>query len=337
MAELNIQEIINSLTVINEKRKYWFIRTQGGKYYDEFVLNKYVAIGYNEIQISDLAKSNTGNNVGKDILAEVIRKIYPDEKRPNYIGTQLLDFAYNIKKGDVIIIPSNSSDRVSIGEVAETPIFQANIENINDKQCPFEKRKKINWVKIDLPYDSLDPQLLYLKYIHRSITMIDEYTAGFIDRMITPIFIKEKDAHLSIDIRQVEPIKAYDLFETWISLFQLTEEIGKEEGLDVKKEDFDTKINVQSPGTIEFISYSITGIVILSTLVAALIGADVDVKSKLINFKIKSEGLIKVITNYLNNKTDRKLRETIIDKINKMDIDPKELVKILQQVSNKKN
>jgi len=335
MANLDIQEIIDSLTIVDDKRKYWFIRTQGGIYYDEFVVNNYVAIGYNEISISDLVKSNTGNDVGRAILEEIIRKAYPDEKRPNYIGNQLLDFAYNIKKGDIIVIPSNSTSKISIGEVLETPVYQPDLNALNDN-CPFEKRKKIKWLKTDIWFDSLDPQLIFLKYSHRSITSVDPYTAGLIDRIITPVYIKENDAHFSIDIRQTEPIKAFDLFETWVELFNLTEDIGKELDIQVNKEDFDTRINVQSPGTIEFISFGIEGIVILSIIVAALVGAEINVDSKLIKFKIKTEGLIKAITNKMNAKMDIKLKESLVKKVNKMDIDPKELIKLLEQVNKRK-
>ena len=43
-----IQKLINSLTVISNKRNYWFVRTQGGDFYETFLLNNYIAIGYDE-------------------------------------------------------------------------------------------------------------------------------------------------------------------------------------------------------------------------------------------------------------------------------------------------
>lgn len=337
MTKTEIQQIIDDLSTVSDKRQYWLVRTMGGQYYEDFVQKGFIAIGYDQINLSDIAAANTKDNSGKQILASIVKKTFPKEPRPNYIAKQLLDFSYNLKKGDIVIIPSSSSDRVSIGQVTETPVFiEQNIASDDNKVCPFEKRKKIKWHKTHLWFDRLDPKLLHLKYTRRTVTQIDPLTAGIIDRLITPIFVKQNDAHLSLDVRQQEPIKAAEMFETWLELFQVAEDFGKEHNLEIHKNDYEAKINVQSPGTIEFISYSIIGIVTLSTIVAAIIGAEYEANTRLFKFKIKSEGLIKQITNYLNNKTDRKFKEQMIKKVQKMNISPDEIVKILEQL-NKNN
>lgn len=58
-----------------------------------------------------------------------------------------------------------------------------------------------------------------------------------------------------------------------------------------------------------------------------------EANTKLFKFSLKSEGLIKQITNYLNNKTDRKFKEEMIKKVHKMNISPDEIVKILEQLN----
>ena len=335
MKNLDVQSIIDSLTQIDSKRQYWFVRTQSGNYYEEFVAKNFIAIGYNEIKLSDISKAKDGVELNAETLSEIIRKAYPDELRPRYIGNQLVDFAYNIKKGDIVLIPSESTGLVSIGEVAETPIFIGKQDSIIINSCPFNKRKRINWLKTNLIFDRLDPQLLHLKYSQRTVTHIDENTIKIIDRLITPIFIKDNDAHLSLDVKQVEPIKALELFETWLDIFNLVEDISENEGYKVKKDDFEIKINVQSPGTIEFISYSIIGIVLMSTILAALIGAEIDIDTKIIKFHIKTEGLIKRVTEYLNAKSDRNFREKLLEKVQKMKISSDELVRILEKVNTK--
>ena len=337
MTKAEIQKIIDDLATVSERRNYWLVRTMGGQYYHDFVANGFIAIGYDEVPVSEIAKANTNDNTAQKIIGALIKKIYPKEQRPNYIGRQILDFTYYIKKGDIVVIPSVSSDLLSIGEVVETPIYQEQTPAKDIPEvCPFEKRKKIKWLKKDLRLDKLDANLLRLKYTRRTITSIDEDLSDFIDRLITPLFIKKDDAHLSLDIRQEQGIKAAELFETWLDLFKVAEEFGKDNNLDINKNDYEVRINVQSPGTIEFISYSVIGIVVLSTIVAAVIGAEYEANTKLFNFKIKSDGLIKQITNFLNNKTDRKFKEEITKKVKKMNITADEMVKILEQL-NKKN
>lgn len=333
MTNINIQSIIDSLTTISSKKNYWLVRSMGGAYYDDFVSNSFIAIGYDEIKLSDIHKANTKDDSGIKILHDIIKRQYPDEQRPNYISKQLLDFTYNIKKGDTVIIPSFSTDNISIGVVTDTPVFLVLETPEDPDKCPFQKRKKITWLKKDLPLYQLDPNLLHLKYTRRTITNIDEYTSSIIDRLITPLFIKENNAHLTFDIQQHDGIKAAELFETWLSLFNEVENFGKVEKLDIDRNEFEVRINVQSPGTIEFISYSFVGIVVLSIFVATLIGAEIDVNTRIIKFSIKSEGLIKKVTDYLNNRTDREFKEQMIKKVKKMDIKADEIVKVLEQLN----
>lgn len=334
MEKINIQSIIDLLTIVNPSNNYWFMRTLGGEYYNEFVENNFIAIGYDEIKLTDIYKAKIGNEYNENLLAEIILNIYPDELRPRYIGTQLIDFTYNIKKGDIVIIPSYSSTNISIGIILETPVYTG-VKNSNyEHYCPFEKRKKVKWLKKNLSFDSLDSKLLYLKYSHRTVTIVNDETSQIIDRLIMPLFIKSNDAHLSINIGQTEPINAFELFNSWIELFEVVEEFAKDENIDFNKNEFDVKINIQSPGTIEFISYSIIGVVILSILVAGLVGADIEADSKILKFKIKTDGIIGKISDFLNNKKDRQFKEQLMKKVKKMNINPDELVKILEQIKD---
>lgn len=56
MVYFNFDDLVDDLTAftIEENRKYWFVRTVGGKYYQNFLSGRYVAIGYNEIYKRDL-------------------------------------------------------------------------------------------------------------------------------------------------------------------------------------------------------------------------------------------------------------------------------------------
>jgi len=335
MNKNDIEQIIKSISTVKTTRECWFVRTQGGNYYEDFLKNKYVAIGYDEINLSDI-KNASADEVGKSILTEIIRKKFPDEGRPGFISGQLVDFAYNISKGDIVIIPSYSSEYVSFGEVVETPIYTIE-KKLENEECPFLKRKKIKWHKTNIPLASLDSDFITLKYSQKTITKLDSKLTAFVDRIITPIFIKDNDAHLALDVQRKEKIPAYELFNTWTNLLELTEEFGKENDLEIDKKSFDLKINVQSPGTIEFITYAVTGIVVLSVIVGALVGAEYESNTRPIRFKLKSEGLLKKITDFLNSKQDRLIKSELAKKVKDMEINPDEVAKILDKINKSDN
>lgn len=335
MEEFDIKEIINSLNVFNNQRNYWFIRTQGGDFYKTFLENSYIAIGYDSINLS-LIKNAANDKSGKKYLAEVIKKQFPDESKPGYIGNQLIDFSYNIKKGDIVIIPGESSSKISIGEVVETPVYEIK-NNLGESDCPYLKRKKIKWLKKNLTFNHIDSKLFSIKYSQRTITRIQDDFHPYIDRIISPIYIKNDNAHLAINVERKENFPAYDVFTTWTELLDLTEEYGKEEQIEINKKDIDLKINVQSPGTIEFITYSVIGIVVLATLVTALIGAEYESNSRPFRFKFKSDGLIKKVSDFLDKKKDREFKENLTKKLKEMDIKPEELIELLKGINGNSN
>ena len=331
MVEFDIKEIIDSLSIINNKINYWFIRTQGGDFYKTFLDNSYIAIGYDSINLSLIQKA-ANDKSGKKYLAEIIKKQFPDESKPGYIGNQLIDFSYNIKKGDVIIIPSESSSKISIGEVLETPIYELK-NSLGENDCPYLKRKKIKWLKLNLTFNQIDPKLFSIKYSQRTITRIHEEFHPYIDRIISPIYIKNDNAHLAINVERNEDFPAYDVFKTWTELLDLTEEFGNEEQIVINKKDINLKINVQSPGTIEFITYSVVGIIVLAILVTALIGAEYESNSRPFRFKFKSDGLIKKVSDFLDKKKDREFKENLTHKLKEMVIKPEELIEIIKSTN----
>lgn len=327
---LELESIKEKITNIEGNRNYWFVRTQSGRYYDDFINLNYVAIGYDAINLKDIQAAYK-NDEKKGFLAETIEKKYPEETRPNYIGNQLIDFTYNIKKGDVIVIPSASSSYISVGKVLETPIYETT-EFKNNERCRYSKRKKIGWIKKDILFESLDSHLLNLKYSQRTVTHIDSYLASFIDRAISTIYIKENNAHLSLGITREEHIGAYDLFTTWTKLLEMTEQFGLQNEIEVDKKRFDIRINVQSPGVIEFITYGIGGMIILSGLIAVIVGAEFNTKFLWTSHSFKTKGLLKSLTEYWNDKQNFELKKELTEKVKGMKIKPDDISKILEKL-----
>lgn len=329
---LNLQEIEQNVTKIDSNRNYWFVRTQSGNFYEDFINFGYIAIGYNSVSLKDI-KNAFQDEKKKGFLAEIIEKIYPEEARPNYIGNQLIDFSYNIKKGDIVVIPSYSSAYISIGKVLDTPVYQSTVFHENEK-CNFTKRKKIEWIKKQVDFDSLDSKLINLKYSQRTITKIDSHLTSFIDRAITTLYIREGNAHLTLGITREDHIGAYELFTTWTGLLDITEEFSSKNEIKVNKKDFDIRINVQSPGIIEFITCSIAGMFVLSGLVAVIVGAEYNTKFLWSSHSFKTKGLLKSLTEYWNDKQDLKLKKELTEKVKAMKIKPEDISKILEKLGN---
>ncbi|MEO2070779.1 MAG: hypothetical protein ABGW99_05510 [Zunongwangia sp.] len=333
MNQFEIDEVINSLTRINSDRKYWFVRTQAGDFYETFLENSYIAIGYDTIRLS-IIKSANENKHAKKALSEAIKKKFPEETRPGYIGNQLIDFTYRIKQGDIVVIPSSGSSHISIGEVKSTPVFEVN-DPLSKKDCHFLKRKSIEWLKMHVPLKTLDSQLLRLKYTQRTVTLIPEDLTSYIDRNIVPLYVKDNNAHLALNVQKTDHLSAYNLFGAWADLLELADEFGDSEDIEINKEDFDIRINVQSPGTIEFISYSIIGLVALSVIVAAIIGAEFESNSKVLKFKFKTEGLLQRITKFLDKRQDRIMKMNLNEKLKQMDLKKDDVVQILKELNEK--
>ena len=58
MANDVLEELLALIPRIDPNRHYWFVRTQGGEYYADFVKGGYIAIGYDEIPASVMKEAD---------------------------------------------------------------------------------------------------------------------------------------------------------------------------------------------------------------------------------------------------------------------------------------
>ncbi len=335
MKDLTLNEILESLPKISENRNYWFFRTNSGEYFEEFRDGNFIAIGYNEISLEDIKAGNTGNDVGIEILGNRIQTKYKEkENRPNYVASQLLKFAYKIKKGDIVLIPSASSYNICFGQIIETPAYIA--KATGELNCPYSKRKKVRWLKT-IPRDALDPNLYKLMFSHHTITEADLY-AEYIDKVTNSFFIKNNSAHLVLKVQTTQDIKAKDLFEMGGIALDLLDEFSKEENLPYKSDDFNVKLNLQSPGLIVLSGVSMGGIVIVGIILVAIAGGGFSLKyGKEFTTGIKTDGIIEKIKSFLTANSNIRMKKELLEKHMKdLNIqDPDDLVKILKELNKK--
>ena len=105
-----------SIPEISNERQIWLIRTNGGLYYNDFTTNKYVALGWDAVSVDLLLNSSISNDAKK----EKINELYPDEKRPGLIFSQLYNFHCVMNNGDLVLIPSEGTKFIRVGVLGET-------------------------------------------------------------------------------------------------------------------------------------------------------------------------------------------------------------------------
>ncbi|WP_415337139.1 hypothetical protein [Clostridium perfringens] len=90
--------------VVSSERKYWFLRTQNGTYYDEFKAYNFIGIEWDK-----LVDFNSIRDMSKDQLKEHIIEKDSSIERPGYVASQILRFCNEIRKGDIVLIPNEGS------------------------------------------------------------------------------------------------------------------------------------------------------------------------------------------------------------------------------------
>ncbi|OKA27490.1 hypothetical protein [Bacillus cereus] len=244
---LNAEELLNSLNIeienIEEDRKYWLVRTDGGIYYNNFLDGSYISIGWNEF----LNKSDFRNEKANENIKERLLKEYPD-KQPGRIYSQIRNFIYEINIGDVVMIPSEKAEEISFG------IITSEVYNKEVTDESFIKSRKVNWIK-HIEKDSLDPYLFKMMQAHQAINKANEY-AHYIDRTMYSLYRKGKESFLILPVKRESDIPAYDLSQFLNSLIDTVRLINKfeDQGNSYDLRDLDIKLNIQSPGFVELVS-----------------------------------------------------------------------------------
>lgn len=338
-----IQEIekrITNFQSIPNTRKYWLVRTLGGRYFDSFKNHEYIALGHDEIRYSAIdAIQKQSNNDKREILKglkTLCEEVYNEDSRPGLIASQIYKFVFEIKKGDIVVIPSENSEEIAIGFVTETPILEVTQSDIYKTDCPFTKRKKVQWEKA-LSRQYLDPYLYRVLQAHQAINEITHYS-DIIERTIGNFYIKENIGNLVLDVATNEGINAVELFQLGYFLLNYSDNFFKYNELPFSINDVEVKINLNSKGKIQFKSPDAKTIWLIAILVLAINGGGLKFKTNSgIDFDLSTEGIVKKIIDYQNNKHDREMTDKIINGIDSLKIQsPSDAVKVFEQFNTNK-
>jgi restriction system protein len=243
-----INELVKKVSEISSGVDYWFVRTDYGKYFETFYNNGFIAIGWNEVTLEELKSGNLNEQLRSKIIN--IEKLDPSKSttkgRVTTTINKLNNFV-NLKKGDVIIIPSRNSSRYAFGVVSSGKVI---IDNNKTNDCDFYKRKEVNWITIKNIND-LDPNFYRMRITQHTISKVGDYS-DYIDNVIKKLYIKNDNTHFVLDIKTQKDINLTSLVSLIDNIQLLVNEINSSFNLDEQIEKSSIRLNLQSPGQIEF-------------------------------------------------------------------------------------
>ena len=135
----------------------------------------------------------------------------------------------------------------------------------------------------------LDPHLFQFFRAHQAISNASSY-ADHIDRTLHTLYIKDNIAHIVLDVCTTENIPANKLIKFMSGMLHHLEEITGDPNA---SNDIDVKLNVQSPGILEFIGPPLK-VAVLAIILIMLVGGDISFSKQGddFNFSIQTDGLI---------------------------------------------
>lgn len=269
---LDVLQIANNnvITVVPSETRFWMIRTKKGYFYDEFVKEGFVALGWNII-------NNTTDFSEQSIDTLKTRLTYQyGEDRPMGPVNKCKNFMFEIKEGDILLIPNNGSSIITLAKAgqyyedtdqsieSELEII-AKIENheyeINSISCPYKKRRHIE-VLCTVDTDRLGYKLRRAISSYHGISCFNEYAEDILCCIYDGFSFKE-NMIFSINISKKNPIKPREISKLMYGLTEFFCEIVDEDILS-------TTINLNSPGKVTVKLHQ--GFQYLTTHKAMLIG-----------------------------------------------------------------
>lgn len=241
---------------IPNERNYWLVRTSGGSHYNEFVSEGFIAIGWNEIFDLELIKQAATDANAYETLTkmslEILSKDGKEDKQPGRITNPIIRFVTEMVIGDVVIIPSEDSRFIEFG-IIEGDVYLENKKPFEFEEglCNYLKRRKVKWVAWRDKY-TLDPYLYRMLNSHYALSKVNEY-AEYVDRTLFGFYIKGDNAHLVFEVQKKTGVTGVELIDFINSTLGLVDLCNELLGTNYNKKDVQLKINVQSPGPVEFL------------------------------------------------------------------------------------
>lgn len=339
MAEENLEtnELLEELKslfqieTLGDEHHYWLIRAGiDSSFFEEFYTRKFTGINIPSSNDIEVLKNST-----KEELKKFFEQQYPDEKNPGHLIGKLYNFINEIKKGDVIVMPSAKKEKIAFGIIEEENFYIDNSlileESLNaaDAYGIPNKRRKVKWVKLVNSTQLPSKLLLNLFSPHGLSAITDEESINIIDTNISDFFIKGSTTYMTFNIKTEEEIGLNDFanyFSTINDVVKFTNSYFKD------KEEVSIKINLNSPGTA-----ILAGPVVLllgTAILLALIGCDFNIEGLGIKLKVQTKGILGYITSFLEHQREMKKMDLEYKKslVNLQIVEPQKIKEVIEKL-----
>ncbi len=310
-----IEAAAKKITVIDPACRYWFIRTNGGEFYDDFKASKTIGIGYDLVPLFNARMTIQA----KGDLGALVDTHYPGMSQPRRAAGLIHRFIMEMKPGDVVVIPSHHSQEFSFGIIQKGEPFEMT-EKIAGLEQGFKKRRSVRWV-VTKPRHLVEANLRSAFVSYQTLSEATAY-GDLIDREMYGLYTKAGRTHIKIEVGHIDGIYGRDYFKMGSAIFELLDDLEAELKLSPNPERIEFKTNVQSPGWLEFISQNSALIIAIASITTvALFGGGLRVKSW--GLDLTTPGLFNSLTVFLNAKQRRKLTAQILKaKMAELEVEP---------------
>lgn len=225
MENVKDQELINQISTfidsfkpieIPEDTNFWLVRTKGGRFYNDFCIKNFIALGWNTLHNEILIDDLDEESLKEDILLR-----YPGNKRPGYPINQSKTFMYEMQPDDYVIIPGIDDRPVMFGQLIEyyedtsctydtEMAFLNNLPPVGEStDCPYRKRWRVKWLTSRKP-ESLNPYLGKLFASSHGLSKANEYS-DYILSSIFDYYHWDNNYNGVFRVKQQERIRSRDL------------------------------------------------------------------------------------------------------------------------------
>lgn len=327
----NIVSLNEYVQTVEHTNCYWMVRTMGGDYFDEFVQNGFIAIGYDEIPLREIRAINLEDGVAVSQLKRRVSELYDEAARPGHIVSQLLRFCKSIAIGDIVVLPGHASYSLAICRVTGDPYEDVNAIG----ECRFTKRIPIEVLRKTTRL-SLPPKAQFMFNSRHPISDITPY-AQYIDNTMLDFYNKNNETHIVLRINTDDDVSV-STFYAIEQLFQLTEGFCKEQGINGSSSEVVMKVQMESKGALHFISSNKAFLALVGLGILFINGGGLKISHGSFNLDLSTHGLFGNYNEYMDRRADRALLGSIKNSLDSLAIEtPDDFQKAVIELYQKHN
>lgn len=327
MDENNFKQLLEKLAKdvnLKPERDYWMVRTSNGSHYMPFLRRGVVALEIPYITNEYIAnlRNNNADNVALESIKTHLKGIIENPlhylfhiaeelSSPVTLGnraSQIYNFCFKMKAGDMVLIPDEGGSYISIGILSDDyPLTEG------DVICTYPLVRNVRWVN-QIPKNRMEPGLYRALGAHQALSNISKYSE-YLERNYGSCFMIGDACHYVLAINS-EQVSADQFFGMGDTLMKTLKKLSQQYDLGVNTDDIHLSMNLNSPGKVDFIATPVIALLIMALLTACSKGN--------INFNDMSQipqdefnELVDVVKQPLQHEGDIKvLTDSLLDYLN---------------------